>query len=179
MKNTYLGSNEELRSENIRARQFTKAYNDMDPADVQGHYAALKGFLGDIGERSRILAPFVCDRGNKIHIGVGSFVNYGATFLDMTDIYIGDDVRIAPNCSIYTVWHPLGYKEREARVCYTDEVHIGDHCWICGDVTILPGVHIGNCSVIGAGSVVTKDIPENVLAFGNPCKVIRRLTEND
>ena len=110
MKNTYLGSNEQLRQENINARQFTLRYNSMDPSDVEGHFQALKGFLGDIGEKSRILAPFACDRGNKIHIGKGSFVNYGATFLDMTDIYIGDDVRIAPNCSIYTVWHPFNDK---------------------------------------------------------------------
>ena len=179
MKNTYLGSNEQLRQENIKARQFTLRYNNMDPADVEGHFAALKGFLGDIGEKSRILAPFVCDRGNKIHIGKGSFVNYGATLLDMTDIYIGDDVRIAPNCSIYTVWHPLGYKPRENRMCYTDEVYIEDHCWICGNVTILPGVRIGARSVIGAGSVVTKDIPPDSLAYGNPCRVIRRIDENE
>ena len=178
MKNTYLGSNEELRQENIKARQFTLKYNNMDPADVEGHFVALKNFLGDIGEKSRILAPFVCDRGNKIHIGKNSFINYNSTLLDMTDIYIGDDVRIAPNCSIYTVWHPLEYKEREAKVCYTDEVYIGDHCWICGNVTILPGVHIGARSVIGAGSVVTKDIPSDCLAFGNTCKVIRKLTED-
>ncbi len=83
MKNTYLGSNEQLRQENINARQFTLRYNSMDPSDVEGHFQALKGFLGDIGEKSRILAPFACDRGNKIHIGKGSFVNYGATFLDI------------------------------------------------------------------------------------------------
>ena len=179
MKNMYMGSNEQLRQENIRARQFVQIYNNMDPADTKAHFEALKGFLGDIGENSRILAPFVCDRGNKIHLGKGSFINYGSTLLDMSDIYIGDDVRIAPNCAIYTVWHPLGYKEREARICYTDEVYIGNHCWICGNVTILPGVHIGDYSVIGAGSVVTSDIPSNCLAYGNPCKIIRRLEEND
>ncbi len=178
MRSTYMGSDEQLSRENTEARRFTQKYNQMDMGDRQACFDALAGFLGDIGENSRILAPFVCDRGNKIHIGKGSFVNYGATFLDMTDIFIGDDVRIAPNCSIYTVWHPLGYKERQARVCYTEEVSIGDHTWICGDVTILPGVHIGKCCVIGAGSVVTSDIPDNVLAFGNPCRVIRELEEN-
>ena len=168
MINTYNGSNE-----NIKARQFTLKYNAMDPADVEGHFRELKEFLGDIEVGSRILAPFYCDRGNKIHIGKNSFINYGATLLDMTDIFIGDDVRIAPNCSIYTVYHPLDAKEREAKVCYTNEVYIDDHCWIGGDVTILPGVHIGKCSVIGAGSVVTKDIPEHSLAYGNPARVIR------
>jgi len=175
VKNTYSGSDKFLKSENIKARQFTLKYNKMNPANVKGHFKKLKGFLGDIGEGTRILAPFYCDRGNKIHMGKNSFVNYGATFLDMTDIYIGDDVRIAPNCSIYTVWHPLDAKEREDKVCYTDEVYIGDHVWICGDVTILPGVHIGENSVIGAGSVVTHDIEANCLAYGVPAKVIRKL----
>ncbi len=179
MKDTYMGSNEELRKENIAARQFTLKYNQMDPADTEGHFIALKSFLGDIGEKSRILAPFYCDRGNKIHIGKGSFVNYGATFLDMTDIYIGDDVRIAPNCSIYTVSHPIDYKQRKARICYTEEVTIGDHTWICGNVTILPGVHIGERCVIGAGSVVTKDVPDDSFAYGVPCKVICKTYEKE
>lgn len=179
MKQSYSGSDEKLRAENIHARKFTLQYNLMDPADVTGHFEALKFFLGEIGEGTRILAPFHCDRGSRIHIGKGSFVNYGATFLDMTDIYIGDDVRIAPNCAIYTVWHPLEYRERQSGVCYTDEVYIGDHSWICGNVTILPGVRIGKRCVIGAGSVVTHDIPDDSLAFGNPCRVIRKIEEND
>jgi acetyltransferase-like isoleucine patch superfamily enzyme len=179
MINTYMGSNEELRQENIKARKFVLEYNNLDPADTKLHFEYLKRFLGDIGEGTRILAPFHCDRGNKIHIGKKSFINYGATILDMTDVYIGDDVRIAPNVSIYTVWHPLNWKERMDRVCYTDEVYIGDHTWICGDVTILPGVKIGKRCVIGAGSVVTHDIPDDSLAYGNPCQVIRKLEENE
>lgn len=179
MINTYYGSNEELREENYKAREFVLKYNSLDPRDTKTHFEHLKDFLGDIGEGTRILAPFHCDRGNKIHIGKGSFINYGATILDMTDVYIGDDVRIAPNVSIYTVWHPLDWKERQNKLCYTDEVYIGDHTWICGNVTILPGVHIGKKCVIGAGSVVTHDIPDGVLAYGNPCQVIRKLEENE
>ena len=178
MINTYYGSNEALREENFKAREFVLKYNNLDPRDTNLHFEYLKGFLGDIGEGTRILAPFHCDRGNKIHIGKGSFINYGSTILDMTDVYIGDDVRIAPNVSIYTVWHPLDWQERQDRLCYTDEVYIGDHTWICGNVTILPGVHIGKKCVIGAGSVVTHDIPDGVLAYGNPCQVIRKLEEN-
>ena len=175
MERTYNGSDEKLRKENIAARKFTLKYNNMNPANVKGHFRKLKKFLCDIGEGSRILAPFYCDRGNKIHMGKNSFINYGATLLDMGEIYIGDDVRIAPNCSIYTVYHPLDAKKREAKVCFTNEVYIGNHCWIGGDVTILPGVKIGDCSVIGAGSVVTKDIPDHCLAYGNPARVIRKI----
>ncbi len=97
----------------------------------------------------------------------------------MDDIYIGNNVRIAPNVSIYTVWHPLNSDVRRSRKCFTDQVYIGDDAWICGDVTILPGVKIGKRTVIGAGSVVTHDIPDGVLAFGNPCRVIRNIGEDD
>ena len=179
MRQTYMGSDEALKRENIAARTFTQSYNAMLPEHTAAHFQALKGFLGGIGENSRIIAPFYCDRGNQIFIGKNSMLNYGATLLDMGKIIIGDNVRIAPNCSIYTVYHPLGYKERANRVCYTEEVHIGDHTWIGGNVTILPGVHIGKRCVIGACSLVTSDIPDDSLAYGSPCRVIRKLEENE
>lgn len=179
MRKTYSGSDENLTIENINARKFTLNYNQMNPENTVEHYKQLKSFLGEIGEGSRILAPFYCDRGSKIHIGKNSFINYGSTLLDMDNIYIGDDVRIAPNCSIYTVWHPIGYIKREEKLCFTNEVHIGNHTWICGNVTILPGVNIGERCVIGAGSVVTHDIPDDSLAYGNPCKVIRKIDSNE
>lgn len=177
MKGTYKGSDPILKEENLKAREFVLMYNSLSPRDTEKHFKLLKNFLGDIGEGSRILAPFHCDRGNKIHLGKNTFINYNSMILDMTDVYIGDNVRIAPNVSIYTVWHPLSFKERNDRVCYTEEVVIGDGTWICGDVTILPGVHIGKRAVIGAGSVVTNDIPDDVLAYGNPCKVIKKIEE--
>lgn len=179
MKTSYLGSDEALKQENIAARKFTQKYNMLPPDEVDVQFQALKGFLGGIGENSRILAPFLCDRGNQIFIGKHSMLNYGATLLDMGKIVIGDNVRIAPNCSIYTVYHPLGYRERADRVCYTEDVEIGDHTWIGGNVTILPGVHIGKRCVIGAGSLVTKNIPDDSLAYGSPCRVIRKLEENN
>ena len=111
-------------------------------------------------------------------MGSNSMFNFGATVLDMGRVVIGNNVRIAPNCSIYTVNHPLDYRQRAQRVCYTEEVEIGDDTWIGGNVTILPGVHIGKRCVIGAGSLVTKDIPDDSLAYGSPCRVIRKLEEN-
>lgn len=179
MKKVYYGSDPKLKEENFAARVFFQKYNAQDPQDTVQHFKMLKSFLGEIGEGSRIIAPFVCDRGNKLHLGKNVFINYNFTALDMDDIYIGNNVRLAPNVSIYTVWHPLNSDERNSRKCYTDQVYIGDDAWICGNVTILPGVKIGKRSVIGAGSVVTHDIPDDVLAFGNPCKVIRSIGEEN
>lgn len=178
MKKIYSGGDENLKQENYAARKFTLAYNNMPPEDVQAHFKALKGFLAEIGEGSKIYAPFYCDRGSKIHIGENTTINYSATILDMDDVYIGSYVRIAPNCSIYTVEHPLNYRTRAERVCYTKPVYIGDYTWIGGGVTILPGVKIGKRCVIGANSLVTHDIPDDCLAYGSPCRVIRKLEEN-
>ena len=177
MKNTYMGGDANLKSENYAARRFTRAYNAIPPEDVDAQFVALKGFLGEIGENSKIYAPFYCDRGSKIHLGKNVTINYSATILDMDDVYIGDYVRIAPNCSIYTVGHPLDYRKRAERICYTSPVSIGDYTWICGNVTVLPGVKIGKRCVIGANSLVTHDIPDDSLAYGSPCVVIRKLKE--
>lgn len=178
MTNFYSGGDPSLKQENYRARAFTQKYNMMQPDDVEGHYRALKDFLASIGEGSKIYAPFYCDRGNKIHIGKNVTINYSATILDMDEVFIGDYVRIAPNCSIYTVGHPLNYRKRAERVCYTKPVKIGDYTWIGGNVTILPGVTIGKRCVIGANSLVTHDIPDDSLAFGSPCRVIRKIEED-
>ena len=177
-RNTYSGGDENLRRENYEARKFTQAYNNMPPEDIAGQYAALKGFLAEIGEGSKIYAPFYCDRGKKIHIGDRVTINYSVTILDMDDVYIGNYVRIAPNCSIYTVGHPLNWRTRADRVCYTAPVYIGDYTWLGGNVTILPGVKIGKRCVIGANSLVTHDIPDDSLAYGSPCKVIRKLEDD-
>ena len=175
MKNTYSGSDENLKKENVAARKFTLAYNNMPPEDTAGQFTALSGFLAEIGEGSKIHAHFYCDRGNKIHIGKNTTINYSATILDMDDVFIGSYVRIAPNCSIYTVGHPLNYKTRAERVCYTSPVYIGDYTWLGGNVTVLPGVKIGKRCVIGANSLVTHDIPDDSLAYGSPCVVVRKL----
>ena len=148
----------------FKARKFALKYNKINPYKTQKQYKLLKKNLGSIGDNSRIIAPFYCDDGKNIHIGNNSYINYNAT---------------APNVSIYTIYHPLGYKLRNQRIDYTKEVTIKDNCWICGNVTILPGVTIGSGSVIGANSLVTHDIPDNSLAYGSPAKVVKDLTEEN
>ena len=120
-----------------------------------------------------IKPPFFCDYGYNIYLGKEVMVNFNCVFLDVCPIIIGDYTLIGPNPQIYTACHSLDYKERQENKEFGKPVRIGDHVWIGGNVTILPGVSIGDHSIIGAGSVVTKDIPANVIAVGNPCKVIK------
>ena len=120
-----------------------------------------------------IKPPFFCDYGYNIYLGKEVMVNFNCVFLDVCPIIIGDYTLIGPNTQIYTACHSLDYKERQENKEFGKPVRIGDHVWIGGNVTILPGVSIGDHSIIGAGSVVTKDIPANVIAVGNPCKVIK------
>ncbi len=178
MENIYFGGDVKLKEDNYAARRFTQKYNVMPPEDVEAHFAALKDFLAEIGQGSKIYAPFYCDRGYKIHIGENTTINYSATILDLDDVFIGSRVRIGPNCSIFTVGHPLDYRARAERVCITSPVSIGDDTWLGGNVTVLPGVKIGKRCVIGANSLVTHDIPDDSLAYGSPCKVMRKLEEN-
>lgn len=149
----------------------------------------LKEMFGSIGESVSVGHLFVCDYGCNIHIGNNVTINTGCTFVDCNKITIGNNVLIAPNVQIYTATHPVELNERLLpigtpekneyfRRTFALPVTIGDGCWIGGGVIILPGITIGNGSVIGAGSVVTKSIPANSLAVGNPCKVLRKINES-
>lgn len=135
--------------------------------------------LGSAGENITVLPPFHCDFGKNIKVGKNFFANYNMTVLDVADVVIGDNVFIAPNVSIYTAGHPIHPKARNSMNEYGIPITIGDDCWIGGSVVICPGVNIGKGTVIGAGSVVTCDIPENVVAAGNPCRVLRKITDDD
>lgn len=154
-------------------------FNNLPPERWEERPALLKKLLGGLGERSILLPPLRCDYGTNIFIGEGVEINYNLTVLDVGRVHIGDRVLIAPNVSIYTAGHPIHPQSRRSGYEYGIDVSIGDDVWIGGSVTILPGVHIGSCSVIGGGSVVTKDIPANVVAVGNPCRVLRPITEED
>ena len=153
-------------------------YNNINPMDKQKQYNTLKDILGSCGEDVWIGKRFSFDNGKNIHIGSNFTGNYNLTILDIREVKIGDNVMIGPNTLITTVSHPISPKGRRAHLAIAEPIEIGDDVWLGGNVTILPGVKIGNNVVIGAGAVVTKDIPDNSLAIGVPAKVIREI-END
>lgn len=142
-------------------------------------YEILRKLIPELGEDCVILSPFVTDYGYYCRIGQGTFINHNAYLMDGGGITIGHHCFIGPNCGMYTAVHPLLAEERNEGLELALPITIGDNCWIGGDVTILPGVTIGSNTVIGAKSVVTKDIPDHVVAAGNPCRVIRAITEKD
>lgn len=177
----YDGRDKDCWAKQAKAKNLTVKFNNLDFNDAKIHREILTEMLGSLGEDADILAPFNCDYGIHTFLGKGSFVNYNCSFLDTGFIEIGEYVMIWPDVKIYTANHPVTSEERY----YIDEngkkfwrtfkgqVKIGDNVWIGGGSTICPNVEIGENTVIGAGSVVTKSIPANVVAAGNPCKVIR------
>lgn len=154
-------------------------YNQTSPAQQDARQQILKSLLRRTGQTFAFIPPFQCDYGYNIEIGENFFGNTNLVILDAAPVHIGHDVFIAPYVGIYTAGHPLDVGQRNAGLEYAYPVTIGDNVWIGGHSVILPGVTIGDNTVIGAGSVVTKDIPSNVLAVGNPCRVLRTITEKD
>lgn len=154
-------------------------YNLLRPDEKNRMSELIKDILGKAGDNVFIEQPFHCDYGKNIEVGKNFFANYNCTILDVGKVIIGDNVMFAPNVSIYTAGHPVHPDSRNSGYEYGIEITIGDNVWVGGSVVINPGVHIGNNVVIGSGSVVTKDIPDNMVAAGNPCKVIREITEED
>jgi maltose O-acetyltransferase len=151
-------------------------YNALIPSATEERLAILKGLLGHIGDDEICInQPFYCDYGKQISVGRHFFANFNFTVLDEAPVTIGDNCFIGPNVSIYTACHSTDPVERNSRKEWAEPVRIGDNVWLGGSVTILPGVTIGNNVTIGAGSVVTRDIPDDVVAVGNPCRVIRHI----
>lgn len=171
-------SDEEVFEEQKRARRLTQALNTADRSDFETINRIVKELLGK-SEGAFINPPFYCDYGTHIEVGKNFFANYNCTILDVAKVVIGDNCMFAPNVSIYTAGHPLHPETRNTLYEYGVGVTIGDNVWIGGNVVICPGVHIGSNAVIGAGSVVTRDIPDWVVAAGNPCRVIREITDED
>lgn len=171
-------SDKEVFEEQKRARRLTQALNTVDRSDFDAIGKIVKELLGK-SEGAFINPPFYCDYGSHIEVGRNFFANYNCTIIDVARVTIGDNCQMAPNVAIYTAGHPLHPVARNSQYEYGIEVSIGDNVWIGGNTVILPGVHIGNNVVVGAGSVVTKDIPDWSLAAGNPCRVIRQITEED
>lgn len=171
-------SDESVYEEQKRARILTQKLNTMDRSDYEGITKVIQELL-QTEETPFINPPFYCDYGNHIKVGKNFFCNYNCTMLDVGKITFGDNCLLAPNVAIYTAGHPIHPDSRNSLYEYGIDVTVGDNVWIGGNVVIMPGVNIGSNCVIGAGSVVTKDIPEWSIAAGNPARVIRTITEED
>jgi len=161
-----------------RCKERLQALHRIPVEEREQYHRELEKLLGGLGEESWLVTPFFCDYGSEIEVGSHTFINSGCTMLDGGHVTIGDYVLIGPSVSLYSVGHPLDLEERAAGWEFGLPIIIEDHVWIGGDCTILPGVTIGRGSVIGAGSVVTKSIPPMSLAVGNPCRVIRSLSDS-
>lgn len=171
-------SDKSVMDQQKKARELTQKLNTMDRSDFEGLQAVVKELLGKC-ENAWINPPFYCDYGFNIEVGRNLFINYNCTILDVAKVNIGDNVLIAPNVSIYTAGHPLHADTRKTGYEYGIPVTIGDNVWIGGNSIIMPGVTVGCNSVIGAGSVVTKDVPDWTIVAGNPARVIRKITNED
>lgn len=171
----YIAADAELTREGLRAAELTAAYNATASSDQAGRDAILKELLGSVGEGSVIRQPFRCDYGYQTHLGARVFANWGLIALDVGRITIGDDVQIGPNVQLLTATHPLEAEPRRAKWEGSRPIVIGDNVWLGGGVIVCPGVTIGANTVVGAGAVVVRDLPANVLAVGNPARVVREL----
>ena len=169
----------ELGLEILSCKEKCDVYNKLPIADIESKQKLLDEIIGSHKENFTILSPFWCDYGYNIELGENFFANHNLIILDGAKVKFGNNVFVAPNCSFYTAGHPVGVSERNAGLEYAKPITVGDNVWIGGGVTVLPGVNIGSNTVIGAGSVVTKDIPDGVIAVGNPCRVFRKLTKEE
>ena len=168
----------ELSADRHRARLLFQAFNACSEDDKPRREEILKELMGSAGSDLWIEPPFYCDYGQNIHLGDSVFFNFNCIVLDVCPVHVGSHTMFGPNVQIYTATHPLDWKERSSGKEYAKPIQIGAYVWVGGGAIICPGVTIGDRSVIGAGSVVTKDIPSDVFAAGNPCRVIRSLEES-
>lgn len=175
----YNPQDRELADARLRARRLLVRYNQSDPEDQHLRHEVARELFAQMGEWCYLEPPFRCDYGSNIRLGDHVYANFNLVVLDCAPVTIGNNVLIGPNVGIYTATHPVNPKERLEGKEFALPITIEDGVWIGGHSVILPGVHIGENSVIGAGSVVTKDIPANVVAVGNPCCVLRPVSEND
>ena len=155
-------------------------FNQTRPLEQEKRQQMMKEMFASVGEGCYIEPPFHANfGGHHVHLGNYVYANFNLTCVDDTHIYIGDNTMIGPNVTLATAGHPILPRLREKGYQFNLPIHIGKNCWLGAGVIVLPGVNIGDNSVIGAGSIVTKDIPSNVVAYGSPCKVIREISKND
>ena len=174
----YCYDDEEISMMKLHAIENANIFNSLAEDDLDKQHEVLSEILGSVGEKVWIAKRFCFDYGKNIHIGNNFTGNFNLTILDINEVHIGDNVMIGPNTTITTVGHPLSPEKRRRHLGQASEIKIGNDVWIGANVTVLPGVNIGNNVVVGAGAVVTKDIPDNSLAVGVPAKVIREI-ENE
>lgn len=170
---------EELEARRLVAKRLFRAYNKTTEADVEEREKLKRDLFRSVGRNVFIEPDFICEMGNNITIGNDVFMNFGCIIFDMGEVVIGSNVMFGPRVGIYTTNHAFDPDERVANVVKSKPVYIGNRVWVAADVKIVQGVTIGDDSIIGAGSVVTHDIPAGVIAAGNPCRVIRKITAQD
>ena len=171
----YIADDPVLAQEMQRAALLTKEYNESSPSNPAERRRILLELLGSFGEDSEIRPPFYCDYGYQTHVGARTFVNFGLVALDVAPITIGDDVQIGPRVQLLTATHPVEAEPRRAKWESALPIVVGHNAWLGGGVIVCPGVTIGADTVVGAGAVVTKDVPQGVLAVGNPARIVRAL----
>lgn len=168
-----------LPEEQMENKKRIHEYNLCPPDQTEKIERLIRAILGKAGKNISFLAPFYCDYGKNIKVGNNFYANYNCIILDVGPVIIGDNVMFGPNVSLLTAGHPVHPVSRNSGYEYGLGITIGNNVWIGGNTVVNPGVSIGDNSVIGSGSVVTKNIPENVVAAGNPCKILREITEAD
>lgn len=176
----YLPDDDSIMEEQLKYLDRLYDFNGTRPTQLDLREKMLREMFAEIGENCYIEPPFYANwGGHHCHFGNSVYCNFGCTFVDDTHIFVGDCTMFGPNVTVATAGHPILPELREQAYQYNASVHIGKNCWIGAGAVILPGVTIGDNTVIGAGSVVTKDIPSNVVAVGNPCRVLREISEHD
>lgn len=171
----YLAHDEELRKDRAKARKLIREYNNMNEDEKEKRKQMIKQIFGTTGENIHVESSFKCDYGYNIHVGENFYANFDCVFLDICPIEIGDNCMLAPGVHIYSATHPIDPVERNSGAEYGKPVKIGNNAWIGGRTVINPGVKIGNNVVIASGSVVIKDVPDNVVIGGNPAKIIKKI----
>ena len=164
-----------LKQERIKVKDLCFKYNNLEPSKQKEREELIKEILGSTKNSLLIESNFYCDYGYNISVGENFYMNHNGVILDGAKVEFGDNVFVGPNCGFYTAGHPIDYKERNKGLEYAKPIKVGNNVWFGGNVVVLPGVSIGDNVVIGAGSVVTRDIPSNIIAHGNPCKVKKEL----
>jgi len=176
----YLPGDESLQREQLQCMDRLFEFNQVRPSDLERKNALLKEMFAEIGEDCYIETPLRANWGGRhVHFGKNIYTNFNLTLVDDTHIHVGDYCQIGPNVVLATAGHPILPELREKGYQYNAPVRIGRNCWLCAGVVVVPGVTIGDNVVVGAGSVVTRDLPDNVIAVGNPCKILREVNDRD